>query len=111
MFQKILLWFFVVMFIGFAALQYNDPDPYVWIPTYLIPSFLCYHKLQGKGEAISYFSIGLVFLMWAINQLPVQWEGVTLNEVGMKTMNIELARESLGLGICTLAMWVCAGLK
>ncbi|UTA69511.1 MULTISPECIES: transmembrane 220 family protein [Emticicia] len=109
--KKILLWIFMAMFIYAAIVQYNDPDPYVWVPTYLIPVFLCYHKMKGKGEPIMFFTIGLLYLMWAINQFPPAWEGVVLNEMGMKTINIELARESLGLGICTLAMWVCALLK
>jgi hypothetical protein len=111
MFQKILLWFFVIIFICFAIVQYNDPDPYIWIPTYLIAAFMCYYKLQGNGEKITFFAIGLLFLMWGINQFPPSWEGVWLNQVGMKTLNIELGRESLGLGCCTIAMWICAALK
>ncbi|WP_435356197.1 transmembrane 220 family protein [Emticicia sp. SJ17W-69] len=111
MIQKVVLWFFIIVFLYFTGVQYNDPDPYVWIPTYLIPVFLCYYKLQGKGEKVMYFTVGLLFLMWAINQFPPAWEGVLLNQLGMKTLNIELGRESLGLGCCTIAMWVCAALK
>lgn len=110
MFQKTILWFFIIMFLAFAAVQYNDPDPYVWIPTYLIPAFLCYYKLKGNGDKVLFFSIGLLFLMWGINQFPPEWEGVLLNH-GMKTLNIELGRESLGLGCCTIGMWICAVLK
>ncbi|MFY7908496.1 MAG: transmembrane 220 family protein [Emticicia sp.] len=110
MIQKVILWFFVVMFFVFALVQYNDPDPYVWIPVYLIPAYLCYYRLQGKGDKLMYFAFGLLFLMWAINQFPPEWEGVLLNQ-GMKTVNIELGRESLGLGCCTIGMWLCAALK
>jgi Transmembrane family 220, helix len=110
MVQKVILWFFVVMFFAFALVQYNDPDPFVWIPVYLIPTYLCYYKLKGKGDKLMYFSIGLLFLMWAINQFPPEWEGVLLSQ-GMKTVNIELGRESLGLGCCTIGMWICAALK
>ncbi len=110
MIQKVVLWFFVVMFFAFALVQYNDSDPFVWIPVYLIPTYLCYYKLKGKGDKLMYFIIGLLFLMWAINQFPPEWEGVLLNQ-GMKTVNIELGRESLGLGCCTIGMWLCAALK
>ena len=110
MLRKIVLWFFIAVFVYFAGVQYNDPDPYIWIPTYLIPTFLSYYKLRGKGDKVLYFSIGLLFLMWAINQFPPAWEGVLLNQ-GMKTINIELGRESLGLGCCTIAMWICAAMK
>jgi Transmembrane family 220, helix len=110
MFKKILLWFFIVVFLFFTGVQYNDPDPYIWMPTYLIVVFLCYYKLQGKGDKMFYFITGLIFLMWAANQFPPEWEGVLLNQ-GMKTINIELGRESLGLGCCTIALWICAALK
>ncbi|MCU0324592.1 MAG: transmembrane 220 family protein [Spirosomaceae bacterium] len=106
--RTILLWFLVIVFILFAAVQYNDPDPFVWIPVYLIAAYLCYYKLQKKGEKLMYFMIGLLYLMWAINQFPPAWEGLLLDEMGMKTINIELGRESLGLGCCTIALWICA---
>lgn len=106
MIKKIIMWLFMAMFVYAAIVQYNDPDPYVWIPTYLIPVFLCYRKLQGKSEQVMYFTIGLLYMMWAINQFPPEWEGVKLNQMGMKTINIELGRESLGLGICAIAIWV-----
>ena len=37
---------FIVLFIIFAALQYNDPDPYVWMPIYLFAAFLCYKAIK-----------------------------------------------------------------
>lgn len=40
--MKIFNWFFCILFVFFAALQYNDPDPYVWMPIYLYSSALCY---------------------------------------------------------------------
>ena len=50
---------FIVLFILFAALQYNDPDPYVWIPIYLYAAFLCYQAIKGRYQPILYI-IGLV---------------------------------------------------
>lgn len=50
---------FIVLFILFAALQYNDPDPYVWIPIYLYATFLCYQAIKGRYQPILYI-IGLV---------------------------------------------------
>jgi hypothetical protein len=40
--------FFSVIFLFFAALQYNDPDPYVWVPIYLYAAFLCWQASKGK---------------------------------------------------------------
>ena len=39
--MKILNIFFCIVFVIFAALQYNDPDPYVWIPIYMYAAVLC----------------------------------------------------------------------
>jgi len=50
---------FIVLFILFAALQYNDPDPYVWIPIYLYAAFLCYQAIKGRYQPVLYI-IGLV---------------------------------------------------
>lgn len=35
------------IFILFAALQYNDPDPWRWIPIYGLAAFLCYRYASG----------------------------------------------------------------
>ncbi len=34
--------FFCGTFILFAALQYNDPDPYFWVPIYIYAAFICW---------------------------------------------------------------------
>lgn len=45
--MKVINWFFIVLFVFSAALQYNDPDPYVWMPLYLYGAFLCYRAIKG----------------------------------------------------------------
>src|SRR5215216_1928403 len=40
--------FFIALFVFSAALQYNDPDPYVWIPVYLYAAVLCWLAFKGK---------------------------------------------------------------
>lgn len=57
--MKALNWFFVILFVLSAALQYNDPDPYIWIPLYLYGAFLCYRATQKKFNR-SLYIIGLV---------------------------------------------------
>lgn len=39
---------FCIIFILFAALQYNDPDPYLWIPIYLYTAALCGLAASGR---------------------------------------------------------------
>lgn len=57
--MRVFNWTFIVLFVLFAALQYNDPDPYIWIPIYLYAAFLCYRALQNKFEPLLYL-IGLI---------------------------------------------------
>lgn len=57
--MKVINWFFIVLFVLSAALQYNDPDPYVWMPLYLFGAFLCYRAIQKKYNPVLYIT-GLV---------------------------------------------------
>ncbi len=50
---------FLILFILFAGLQYNDPDPYVWMPVYLYAAVLCYLALNKRYNPLLYF-LGLV---------------------------------------------------
>jgi hypothetical protein len=46
--MKIFNIIFVVLFVIFAALQYNDPDPYIWMPIYLYAAALCWLAARNK---------------------------------------------------------------
>ncbi len=43
-----------IVFILFAFLQYNDADPYIWIPIYLLAAFLCWQASKGRFQAYLY---------------------------------------------------------
>lgn len=46
--MKIFNLVFFILFIFFAALQYNDPDPYLWIPIYIYAASLCFLAFRNK---------------------------------------------------------------
>ena len=96
-----------VIFVIFAVLQYNDPDPYVWIPIYLYAALLSILFYRGQVPAWLLWVSAAVFLAGAIYMWPEHWQGVAL-EQGMKTMDIEHGRESLGLGLCVAAFVIYA---
>ena len=50
---------FCVIFIIFAALQYNDPDPYIWMPIYLYSAVLCGLAANNKFYPTAYW-IGII---------------------------------------------------
>jgi hypothetical protein len=45
--MKILNLIFCLLFIVSAGLQYNDPDPYLWIPIYSIGALISFKAYQG----------------------------------------------------------------
>lgn len=53
---------FCILFIISAGLQYNDPDPYLWMPIYLFGAFLCFKAYQGTYYPKGYL-IGLGFYL------------------------------------------------
>ena len=64
--MKIFNIIFIIYFIFAAGLQFNDPDPYVWMPIYLYAAFLCYRAIQKKYNPRLYY-IGLaVYALYAV---------------------------------------------
>lgn len=99
-----------LVFIYFAIVQYNDPDPYIWIPIYLFPAILSVLIASGKDKRsfllLTVILVGaLLYFAGAIYQWPQHWEGVALKN-GMKTINIEEGRESLGLGVTFITLFI-----
>ncbi|MGK6350487.1 transmembrane 220 family protein [Parapedobacter sp. DT-150] len=48
-----------ILFVASAALQYNDVDPYLWIPIYLYGAGLCYAAARNRYFPRAYL-IGIV---------------------------------------------------
>ncbi|MBB6610735.1 transmembrane 220 family protein [Pontibacter sp. Tf4] len=95
-----------LLFISFAAMQYNDPDPALWIAIYVVAGAICVLAAFGKlpmvvmAVACAACVIG-AFMVW-----PVKYEGLEVGGGDIK--NIEEARESLGLLLIGLVMFFYA---
>lgn len=110
---------FVVLFVIFAGLQYNDPDPYIWVPIYLYSAVFCYLAAKQKFYPIGY-AIGIVmYLAYAIykvfdNNGLIDWFEQHHAESLVESMKaekpwIEETREFFGLLICVAVLgtnWV-----
>ncbi len=57
---------FVVIFIIFAALQYNDPDPYVWMPIYLYGAAMCWLAFRDRFYPKAYIAGIIVYAAYAL---------------------------------------------
>ena len=109
---KIISLFFALLFAYFVVVQYNDPDPEVWMPIYGIAVAACLSIYFKKAPHVYVFIImGLAYFLAAFQQWPPQYEGVFWGEMKMRSINIELARESLGLVISGLGMLIMAFLR
>lgn len=110
---------FIILFIVAAILQYNDSDPYIWIPFYLYAAFLSYQAFLKKYNFGLYY-IGLaVYIVYAAYLFfddtgVVNWIKRHHAESIVRTMEsekpwIEETREFFGLVIviCVLLtnMW------
>lgn len=57
---------FIILFVISAGLQYNDPDPYIWMPIYLYAAYLCYLAIRRKYNPVLYI-IGLsIYSVYAL---------------------------------------------
>ncbi|PWJ58245.1 transmembrane family 220 protein [Dyadobacter jejuensis] len=102
--MKILKIAFGLLFLLFAYFQNNDPDSATWIFIYSIAALACYMSLKELWPSWVFYVLTAGYVVGAILQWPPQFEGVFWGEAQMRSLNIELARESFGLGICALAM-------
>ncbi|MCS3733027.1 transmembrane 220 family protein [Mucilaginibacter dorajii] len=110
---------FVVLFVIFAGLQYNDPDPYVWMPIYLYCAFFCFMAIKKKFYPL-WYGVGIViFMLYAgykvfDNNGLIDWLQRHHAESLVETMKaekpwIEETREFFGLLICVAVLainWV-----
>lgn len=114
--MKVLNIFFIVLFLFSAALQYNDPDPYIWMPIYLYGAVLCYLAIKGKYNRLLYI-IGLVvyggyaLYLFFDKTGVLDWIKEHHAENIVQTMKatkpwIEETREFLGLMILMVALGV-----
>jgi Transmembrane family 220, helix len=64
--MKILNLILCILFVVFAALQYNDPDPFIWIPIYLFAAFLCWRAYKGIHHRSLYVVAIGIYLLYAV---------------------------------------------
>ena len=105
-----------IIFVLFAALQYNDPDPYIWIPIYGYAAWLCYLAFRGRYIKAGYLAGILVYLVYAIYLFlnkdgVLSWARDHQAENLVQTMKatkpwIEQSREFGGLLIVILALGI-----
>ena len=109
--MKYIALIFTIIFLLFAGLQYNDPDPMLWIPLYLVAVYANFRTFQGKANAEMLLVLIVLSFAGGMNSWNTMtvWEGFFTEGAGisMKSNNQELAREACGLWICTVSFMIC----
>ncbi|QEC78311.1 transmembrane 220 family protein [Mucilaginibacter ginsenosidivorax] len=107
---------FVVLFVIFAALQYNDPDPYIWVPIYLYSAWFCFKASQKKFYPV-WYAVGIfIYLAYATYKIfdangLIDWFTKHHSESLVESMKaekpwIEETREFFGLLICVAVLGI-----
>jgi len=94
------------LFFTFAVVQYNDPDPWLWIVAYLFVTLLFVLQIFQKLARPLLLASTILFAIWGISFVPdfIDWinKGAPSIASEMKATepHIELVREFGGLLIC-----------
>ena len=102
----------LLMFLFSVAVQYNDPDPYVWMPVYGAAALMCGLELRGRLKWWYPTLVAVGTLVWAATIAPHVLGQVPFLDMfsawEMKNTGIEESREMYGLLIVTVWMIVLA---
>jgi hypothetical protein len=94
------------LFVLSMAVQYNDPDPFVWMLAYAVPASLCVtaslDRLAFRLAAVSAIAYATLAVYWLPSVLGVSVAALT--HIGMDSQQDEEARE--GLGLLIAAVWL-----
>jgi len=100
----------------FAALQYNDPDPYLWMPIYLYTAIFCWLAFRNKFYTTAYLIGIIVYAVYALYKVVdanglIDWATKHDAENIAETMKaekpwIEESREFFGLVILIVVLLI-----
>jgi ABC-type transport system involved in multi-copper enzyme maturation permease subunit len=110
--MKIFNLIFALLFLSFAALQYNDPDPLLWILIYGAMVVLCGLAFTGRIFKKALLALAAGYVVYAIILFPsvMEWlqsedRSMLFDELAkMQNLYIEETREFLGLMICLMVL-------
>ncbi len=105
---------FAIIFLAFAAVQYNDPDPFLWIGIYGMMTIVCVLAVIGRFYKIFMITLMVGYLVYAAMLLPacITWlqsddRSLLFDDIAkMQFPYIEETREFLGLMICIIVLLI-----
>ena len=112
--MKIISSILALMFLAFVVVQFNDPDPVLWILIYGAMVAVCVLSVFNKYYKMLIVVLAAGYLVYCIILFPglVQWlksedKSLLFDDIAkMQHLYIEESREFLGLVICLLVLGV-----
>ncbi len=86
---------FALLFVISAGLQYNDPDPFIWISIYGAATILSVFYLFGRLNRWILLAVASMAFLGFLYMYPTNFEGFAVGKGDPK--NIEEGREAFGL--------------
>lgn len=110
--MKIVNLFLAVMFVVFAFIQINDPDPVIWILIYGAMAVICVMAAFGYYYSKIMIAILIIYFAYSLTDLPsiLEWlkqddKSMLFDNIAkMEHLYIEESREFLGLFICIFVL-------
>jgi len=97
---------FAVLFLTSAVLQYNDPDPLIWILIYGVAATLSILYVVRKVNVKILLGVVFTAFLGFLYMYPDKFEGFEIGKGDIK--NVEEAREAFGLLIIAIVFGILA---
>lgn len=100
-----------LLFIVFAVVQYNDPDPWIWIIAYALVGIITLFSIKKQLPKPLILGLLIIFAISAAWYVPkmMSWidDGMPsiIGEMKAATPHIEWMREFLGLLLCVITLF------
>ncbi len=110
MLKRIVNILLALVFAAFAALQFNDPDPLIWVLAYGSVSVLFGLAVFGRADRRVSGWLCIAFAVWMLTMSPgvMEWLDsdmpTIVGEMKATAPHIEVVREFLGLMIAVWAL-------
>jgi hypothetical protein len=95
-----------LVFAGAAVVQWNDPDPMLWIALYALAALLSLSAVAGRMWLWPSVGALVLYLVGVASLLPALADArmSAFTSWKMRDVSEEEAREALGLAVC--AVWM-----
>lgn len=98
------------LYILCAAVQYNDPDFYIWIPLYIVPAMIALAYDKGWRNSNILLTFVVIYIIGMLMYTPelISWirngSPTITGTMQAESPFIEFVREFFGLGLCLIGI-------